>query len=237
MARGAVARHERLQKCAFRWALQQGFKVAALDVPFSRMGGRLDVAACKFEPVRRRRGINVLRAASVMVFECKADREDFLRDARSEEETRRELESLQRRRAQWEAVLRRDFPTLREGETLFPEYDVYRFEEVGGAQYGDLLREIGELSQRLYVRSKFAKLAQRKPGNLQYVVADSGVVRPEELPSGWGLLEPQVGGAQVVVKAVWQDVPDANRWLVAMNVAEAATRAFEETAMGFSDLF
>ncbi|MEK0446266.1 MAG: hypothetical protein RLZZ399_1587 [Verrucomicrobiota bacterium] len=237
MARGAVARHERLQRYAFRWALEQGFKVAALDVPVSRIGGRLDVAACKFEPVRRRRGTNVLRAASVIVFECKADRDDFLRDARSEEETRRELESLQKRRAQWEAALRRDFPTLREGETLFPEYDVYRFEEVGGAQYGDLMREIGELSQRLYVRSKFAKLARWKAGNLQYVVAESGVVRPEELPLGWGLLEPHVGGAEVVVKAVWQDVPDANRWLVAMNVAEAVTQAFERAAMGLADLF
>jgi hypothetical protein len=237
MARGAVSKHQKLQRAAFRWALGQGFGVAAMDVPLSSLGGRLDVVACRFEPVRRARGVNVLKSASVMVVECKADRDDFLRDARSEEELRKTLGDLQRRRSEWDASLRKEFPTLREGATLFPEFDVYRFQEVAGREYGELVGEIGRLSDQLYARSKFSKL-QRWPGaNLHYVAALEGVARPEELPQGWGLLEWHSGEMEVAVKAFWQDAPDANRWLVSMKTAACATEALAGRLREEEDLF
>lgn len=227
MSRGAFARHRQLQKAAFCWALQQGFRVGALDVPVSQLGARLDVAACKFEAPRKGRGANTLKAGPVIVFECKTDRADFLRDTRSEEQLRGQLWELQARRTLWEDSLRREFPTLREGETLFPEYDVYRFQDVGGAPYQSLVIEIEGLSRQLYSKGKFAKMQKWKGANLHYVVAEEGVAQGEELPTGWGLLERKEGGLVVVVKAVWLDAPDVNRWLVATRIAMAATSALE----------
>jgi hypothetical protein len=227
MSRGATARYRHLQKTAFHWALDQGFRVAALDVRVAQIRARLDVAACKFEPPRKVRGANFLKAGPVVVFECKSDRADFLRDTRSEEQLREQLKGLHARRFILEESLRRDFPTLREGETLFPEYDVYRFENVGGSPYQELLGEIYEVSRQLYSKSKFAKMLRWKGANLYYIVAEEGIADPSELPAGWGLIEQRMAGAAVVVKAVWQDAPDANRWLVAARIAMAATNALE----------
>ena len=229
MSRGAVARVKRLQRAAFCWALQQGFNVAALDIPVSQIGARLDVAACKLDPPRMVRGTFLLKAGPVMVFECKADRADFLRDTRSEEQLRERLRQLNQQRESAEEALRRDFPTLREGVTLFPEFDVYRFQEVGGEEYRGWLEEISELSQQLYSRGRFSRMLKWRGANLHYVVAEEGVAHADELPANWGLIELRPNGLLVLVKAIWQDAPDVNLWGMATKIAATATKGLEET--------
>ncbi|MEI6714898.1 MAG: hypothetical protein WCO60_14165 [Verrucomicrobiota bacterium] len=210
-----------------RWAIGQGFDVAALDVAVSQVGARIDVAACKIEPPRRVKGSTVLRAGPVMVFECKIDRADFLRDAKSEDLLREQLMGLQKKRSEWEESLRREFPTLREGETLFPEFDVYRFQEVGGPQYQEWVREIEDITRQLYSKGKLSRILRWKGANLHYVVAEFGVVNVDELPAGWGLLE--FDGIELLLraKAVWQDASEVNRWWVTGKIAVAATRSSE----------
>lgn len=228
MQRGVGVRHRELQRAALYWAREQGYGVAALDVGVSQVGGRLDVAACIMEPARRNRGNTVLRAGNVMVLECKTSREEFLRAASSEEQLLEQLRALQERRERWDEGLKKEFPTLREGQTLFPEYDVYRFKEVGGREYEELVREIESVSQQLFSRGKFSRIQKWSGANLHYVVAESGVAHPHELPMGWGLLEWDGVRLGLEVKAVWQDAPDMNRWSVSGKIAVAAAEGLAE---------
>jgi hypothetical protein len=120
--------------------------------------------------------------------------------------------------------MRRNFPTLREGETLFPEYDVYRFQEVGWAPYEELLREIEQLSAQMHARTKFSRLTRWRGANLHYLVTEPEVAAPGEVPPGWGLLERREGEKlELVQKAVWIDAPEINRWTLLMRISMAAS--------------
>ena len=228
MAKGATERYRRLQRASYLWAMEQGFGVVGMEVPVSQVGGKLDVVGVQALMPKRVKGETVLRAGEVAVFECKADRDDFLRDARSEESLREELQQLQVRRREWEDGLRKDFPTLREGQTLFPEYDVYRYADVGGVEYRELVEKIEGVTRQLYVRGKFARILRWRGANLHYVVVEEGVVSASEVPVGWGLLELRGDRLEVVEKAIWQDVEIHVRGVMGVRVAMAATEMGKE---------
>lgn len=217
-----------LKRLAFRWALEQRFRLAALEVKVPQLGARIDVAACRPEQPRKVRGRIVFKPGATAVFECKRSRADFLKDARSEDVIREQLRVLQQSRLELEESLRRNFPTLREGETLFPEYDMYRYLDAGCAPYAELVAEMNALTAQLHSRTKFAKLTRWNAANILYVVADPEVAFPQELPSGWGLLERRDGGLFMVVRAVWQDVPEVHRWNLMLRIGLSASASMEK---------
>jgi hypothetical protein len=228
MARGSVQRLKHLQREAFQWALIQGFNVVAFDVSLPQIAVRVDVAAFRMDPPRRVRGEAVVKPGPTVVFECKVDRTDFLRDTQSEESLRERLRELNQQREAAEERMRREFPTLREGLTLFPEFDAYRFREAGGSEYCGWLAEIEELSRRLYSKGRFSRMLRWRGANLCYVVAERGVARRDELPVNWGLMELGEGGLEIVLKAVWQEASDLNRWNLGCRIAARATSELGE---------
>jgi len=223
MAARGSSKHLNLKRLAFRWALEQRFRLASLDVKIPQLGARIHVAACRPEPPRRLRGRLVFKPGATAVFECKRSRADFLKDARSEESIRERLDVLHQERCVIEESLRRNYPTLREGETLFPEYDMYRYSEEGGGAYHELVSEMKALASQLHIRTKFARLMRWKAANVLYVVAEPGVAFPHELPVGWGLLECHQGELRTVVRAVWQDVSDVHRWNLMLRIGLSAS--------------
>lgn len=121
--------------------------------------------------------------------------------------------------------MRRHWPTLREGETLFPEFDSYRYGQAQWEPYDQLRAEITSLSQQLHAQTKFAKLFRWRAANLHYVVVEEGVAEPHELPDGWGLLVRSDESLNLVTKPVWQDAPESNRWNLLLRIALSGTRA------------
>jgi hypothetical protein len=218
-----------LKRLAFRWALQQRFSLAALEVKVPQLGARVDVAACRPERPRKLRGRTVFKPGAIAVFECKSTRADFLKDARCEDFIREQLRILQLKRLELEESLRRNFPTLREGETLFPEYDMYRYLDAGCAPYAELVAEMNALTAQLHGRSKFARLMRWNAANVLYVVAEQEVAFPQELPSGWGLLERRGEELFMVVRAVWQDVPELHRWNLMVRIGQSASAFLDES--------
>jgi len=214
-----------LSRLAFQWAVDQGFALAAQDVKVPRLGCRIDVAACRPEPVRKLRGRPVFKPGAIAVFECKRSRPEFLKDARSEDSIRERLQILQVQRLEYEESMRRNFPTLREGETLFPEFDAYCYRDAGWAPYNELIAEMQELNTHLHSRTKFARLMRLKAANVLYVVAEPGVAQPQELPVGWGLLERHDGALQMISRAVWQDALEVQRWNVMVRIGVSASAA------------
>ena len=225
-ARGHLKRKV-LRGLALKWALNQGFRIAATDVALPSLKTRADVAACKPEAPKRVKGTTVLRAGQTLLIEC------FHGGPRTGNEIPQEtllsrLAELELQKAAHEDAIRRSFPTLREGETLFPEFDVYRFQDAGSADYAALMKEIDVLSMRVHHGTKLEKLARWPAANLRYIAAEPGVIQSSELPAGWGLLERHGAELMPAVKAVWRDATEMNRWTLMMRIAMRATQSASE---------
>ncbi len=177
MARGETERHRRLKVLALGWAQAHGFPVAGLEVRVPGCGYRADVAA-------RGRGPEGLTA----LFECKQARGDLRKDYHDLVTTRERLEQLERRRMELEALLEVHCPTLRRGDSLFPQFEAWDFSALEHRAYRELLTELGTLQERLRFGTKFARLFRYRCADLLYLVAEEDLLAPAEWPAGWGVL-------------------------------------------------
>jgi hypothetical protein len=160
-----------------------------------------------------------------MIFECKQQRADFLRDSRCTAKLDARLRHLHEQRSLYESSMQVHLPSLRNGDTLFPEFDGYRYEAAGFEPYESISAEIRRLTNRLHRETKFANLLRWRAANLFYVVAEEGVAYPHELPAGWGLLLRSDCDLVLAAPAVWQEIPQENGLQLLLKLAMSGTRA------------
>ena len=79
------------------------------------------------------------------IFECKASRPDYLRDCRSVCAITERLAALAARKARHEETLKIHYPSIRNGDSLFAEYETLNFERLGYGIYQRVLDGIGRL--------------------------------------------------------------------------------------------
>jgi len=213
------------------------------DEPFARRDVRVSRATLFSGSMRSARPpVTGMASARTIVVECKQSRADFLRDDASSEVLLRERERLRRRRSELEETLvKRYEPQLRtKGSSLFTECEEWRFEESRLSAYRQVLVALKKLDQRLHGETKFCLLARYRLADRLYIAAPAGLIRPSELPSGWGLLEcrrqalrrgeARVGElddlpAHETVTAPALGSPDHRRLRFLRNMAVAATRS------------
>jgi hypothetical protein len=225
--------HIELKRLALAWAQEHGFPIAATEVSLPSFRFRLDVAAyCPGKAPRmpstgERRSAPRNRAAVglTVVFECKVSRPDYLRHARSVAKTLQDLERFTAKKLRLEEILRIHFPSIRNGDSLFPEYETLNFERPGYEDYQIVLEEIRRLSFQLHAKTKFDKLSKWRAANLHYVVAEPELFRMHELPAGWGLLLRSGNALEPVIRPVFQEVDESQRLALLHRIALAGTRA------------
>ena len=93
--------------------------------------------------------------------------------------------------------------------------------------YRLVVRSIRRLERRLYGETKFFMMARYRLADRLYLAAPRGLIRPGELPRGWGLLEQHSGGASLheAVEAPSMSTRPAHRVRLLRNIAVAASRA------------
>jgi hypothetical protein len=171
----------------------------------------------------------VLRTAAV--FECKQVRSDLIRDNARRETAARLLRELQARRVELENRLHLHLPHLAQGESLFPEFDSYRLRDCGHDGHRLLVKKIGTIRQSLVHSTKFDRLASYKLANLHYLVTEGDLIRPHELPAGWGLLVREADALRLVEKPVWQEIAAEEQLIFLQRIASRnAWRAPREKA-------
>ncbi len=214
--RGETAAHARLKRLACIWAQAHGYSACAIEVTLPHCRFRADVAAFREHGEGNRAAI----------FECKQTLPDLQRDNCDSASARARLDVLQTRRAIIERNLRVHYPTLRTGESLFPEYDAWNFSRLDHRAYSRVLRTGAAIRQQLIDCTKFEKLARYQCANLFYlVIAEPLREMTFEMPRGWGLLAESAGTLQLAQKPSWyRTTPEAQlRFL--RRVAAAATRS------------
>lgn len=231
---GESQAHRDLKRLALVWAQTNGFRIAAAEVSLPNHRVRMDVAA--YKPQRAREAqcderTRKLRLASntkvgvTAVFECKASATDFIRDARSMKATLERLKALHGKKERAEEELRIYYPSIRNGDSLFPEYETLNFERPGYERYEKIMREFRQLTDRLHCNTKFDRLAKYGVANLFYVVAEPAAICSHALPCGWGLLERAGNELMLKAKPHWHDVADDDRLAFFQRIALAATRS------------
>jgi hypothetical protein len=216
-AYGETARHSRLKRLAFLWAQAHGYSACAMEVTLPRSRYRADVAA--YRPQAKKIG-------STAIFECKQALCDLRRDNCHSNIARQRLEAICRRRQILETRLRVHYPNLRNGDSLFPEFDSHDFTAIGHRGYARVLSELKAQQNRLYDCTKFDKLTRYRRANLYFLVLPKELFRDSEVPVGWGALVESNGALTLIRRPVWQETTTENRIHFLQRVAAAGTRAF-----------
>ena len=159
--RGETDTHVRLKRLALLWAQANGYSACAAEVSLPQCRYRADVAA--YRPRAKEPGVTA-------IFECKQALPDLRRDNCQAAAARERLRSISRRREILEKHLRIHYPTLRTGDSLFPEYDSHDFDAIGHRGYRRVLRETAALQNRLYGGTKFECLVRYRCANLFFLV-------------------------------------------------------------------
>ena len=214
--RSETAAHLELKRLALLWAQENGYPIAALEVSLPKCRYRADVAA--YRPQRSG------ALGHTVVFECKQSAPDLRRDDCRSPHTLARLESVYRRRQILEKHLRIHYPTLRTGETLFPEWDTHDFGAIEHRGYRRVTRELAALQAQLRDGRKFEKLIRYACANLFFLVVPDELLREPETPLGWGLLVEREGALFLQRKPVWHDSSEAARLRVLQKIAATGTR-------------
>ncbi len=226
--RGETEGHARLKRLAFLWAQAQGYSACAMEVSLPRCRYRADVAAYRPKPKT---------IGSTAIFECKQALCDLRRDNCQSAAARRRLETICERRQLLEARLREHYPDLRNGDWLFPEFDLPDFTVIGHRGYARLLRELRAVQNRLYDCTKFDKLIRYSCANLFFLVLPSELFRDSEIPAGWGALVELDGGLTLMRKPVLQETTAENRIHFLQRIAMAGTRGLNrQVEITFDDI-
>ena len=212
---GETAQHARLKQLAFIWAQSHGFSACAMEVSLPRCRYRADVAGYRYIPKQ---------IGSTAVFECKRALCDLRRDNCRSESARERLEAICNRRQVLEARLRAHYPSLHNGDSLFPEFDRENFNAIGHRGYARLVRELQALQSRLYDCTKFEKLVRYRCANLFFIVLPEQLFREAEVPVGWGALIESNDALILARKPVWHEVSAVNRLHVLHRIAMTGTR-------------
>ncbi len=211
-----TAAHARLKRLACIWAQAHGYSACAVEVSLPHCRYRADVTA--YCPSR-----DGDRAA---IFECKQALPDLRRDNCDSARAREHLDVIEARRRAIERNLRVHYPTLRTGQTLFPDYDVWDFSPLQHRGYAYVRRNGAALEHRLIDCTKFEKLARYHCANLFYlVIAEPLQSVAFEMPHGWGLLVQRGNALELVKKPQWHEIATEARQRFLRRVAAAATRA------------
>jgi hypothetical protein len=214
-ARGETERHARLKRLAFLWAQAQGYSACALEVTLPKCRYRADVAAYRLASKR---------IGSSAIFECKQALCDLRRDNCQSDAARQRLETICRRRELLEKRLRAHYPNLRNGDSLFPEFDSPDLAGIGHRGYARLLRELHAVQNRLYDCTKFDKLLRYRCANLYFVVLPGELFRDSEIPVGWGALVEADGTLRLVRKPTWHETNPEYHVCLLHRIAVAGTR-------------
>lgn len=224
---GETETHLRLKRLAALWAQANGFTICATEVSLPRCRYRADVAAYRPQP-------NDIGLTAI--FECKQSLGDLRKDSCDSARTRERLATMLQRRVVLEKHLRIHYPTLRCGDSLFPEFESHRFDAIEHRGYKRLVLEMRALQQQLYSGTKFETLVRYRCANLFFLVLPNELQECCTAPETWGVLV-QSGGTLIAKrKPTLHEIEGASRQRFLERLAAVATRfsnrqldiAFEE---------
>ncbi len=206
-------RHLQLKDIALAWLRAAGCRAVALEVscPFHRYRfdalGWLDhadapaavAALASMAPSSAMRASSPLQSdphgPRVIAIECKQSRSDFASDDVDPAELAARKEYLLQRRQVIEElrVKVRETHLKVEGSSLFEELATWEFGHSRIHAYRNVLTQLAAIDAKMGIDTKFAQVARWRAADHLLLMTPAGLLRPREVPAGWGLIEVDSG--------------------------------------------
>ncbi len=173
--------HRALKSIAVGWLFAEGCRAVAMEVTGNIPRWRFDAAGWRHTHVE----------PESLVVECKQSRSDFLRDDADLAALVAERDRLRLRRAMIEETrIKTHEPHLCQSDPgLFEEHKVWDYSGSKLADYRRVLVGLRRVDQSLHGETKFCLTVRYRLADLCYLLCPAGMIRPREVPEGWGLLE------------------------------------------------
>ena len=111
------------------------------------------------------------------------------------------------------------------GHQLFPEIEYWNYEGTVNPEYKPCLAKLAEFESALYRGSRFERIREGAVANELYLAVPAGLIRPDELAEGWGLLSVSNDlSVEVVCEAVHFDCPGEHMLHLSQNIAASSLR-------------
>ncbi len=239
MAAGESPAHLELKRLSLIWAQANGYPIAAREVSLPNLRFRLDVAAYRPGAVRAlkfddRRGhhrpVTTPAVGLSAIFECKASRADLVRDCRNSARLLARMQELTALRGELERHLNLHCPSLKRGDSLWPEYETVAYERSDHPPYQKVIKALATLSRQLHGQTKMENLFKWNAANLHYLVVEPELVADHEIPVGWGLLVRDGPRLELRIRPEFKEVPEETRLAFLHRVAAAGTKSTNREA-------
>ena len=208
-----------LQCAALGWLATLHPTAAAIRVPTRLAKFRADAAAFWSTPKKNR----LLQPEKTILIEARPTRMSCWPECSGSEEILPELRREQEHRQELEAEIRIREPHLRDSDVLFAEIEYWNYEGTSNPAYRECLRRIRSYEKALYRGSRFERIHRANVANELYLAVPEGLIHPDELAEGWGLLYVSRNlKVEVVKTAQWIECPQENMLHLSQNIAASS---------------
>ena len=207
-----------LNRLAFAFLSSQRPFAAACHVPVRSR--RLPVTCAGFW-----RGGNVKKIARTAVVVMYDRLEECFAECSGREAHLERIAELQRRREALEAQIRREEPHLAETDDLFSDFRTYDYKRSRNKEYHQVRRDLALEARILGQGGRLARIVEANAADLCYLAIPGGLVPPDAVLPGWGVVELYDDRSFEVVREpeVQREVTPEGRLMLALNIAGAAS--------------
>lgn len=166
------------------WLLKKKPTGMALSVPTRISRFRAGIGAFWAKPNRKR----VLHPTKTMALEIRFKRDECWPDITNKDDLLGELKQLEQKKDTIEKIIRLKEPRLRASDNLFDDIEDWNYENSRNPEYHRCLKKLEKTRRALYAGSLFEQIRSAGVVDYLYLAVPHGLVEPEELANGWGLL-------------------------------------------------
>jgi len=220
---GSKKREENLylRQAVLVWLVKQNPTGIGINVPTRFIKFQADIAAFWSYPLKRR----IYAPYKVALIEICQKRENCWPDFSKQEALLKELVKLKEEKRKLEEKIKKEEPYLKDTETLFHEYRLWHFQDSKNKDYHKCIKEIEKIEHSIYKGSKFERIRQANVADNLYIAVPRGLIHPDELVDGWGLLYINDNfSVEVVKKPDDKECEDEKRMHIAQTISASAAR-------------
>jgi len=208
----AVLNRQKMKRAALAFLASLNPSGAALDVSVSGLRAKAAAAAFWLE------GGEVVRTAAAEIRIA----DDAAIETAGNAEQFAQLKLARQEREMLEQEIRRREPELRDGSTLFCEFEQWNYNDSSNPAYRQCLRRIRKLEHAVFHGSRLERFRSAGVASELYLIVPENSVSPEALADGWGLvyIRPDLT-CQLIRKPERCDVPAEKRTRLALNISAA----------------